>query len=222
MNEPELIAACLAGRGEEFRGIVDAYKSQIMALAVNILGNREDAEDACQETLVQVFRHLADYDSGRSFRTWIFMILHRRCLDMLRKKKRFRLFFEKAARDSAPEAVNSPAGPASGGIAGQEMLCALHPKERAALPPVRAEEKITPPDLVKRVEPAYPPDAQKAGVEGIVILEATTDVYGRVASVSDLDQAAIDAVKQWVYKPLLLDGKPRGCIFTVTVRFSLK
>ena len=101
-------------------------------------------------------------------------------------------------------------------------------KEGAALPPVRAEEKITPPDLVKRVEPAYPPDAQKAGVEGIVILEATTDVYGRVASVkvlrsvSGLDQAALDAVKQWVYKPLLVEGKPRGCIFTVTVRFSLK
>ena len=72
MNETESIAACLAGRGEEFRGIVDAYKSQVMALAMNILGNREDAEDACQETFVQVFRHLADYDPGRSLRTWIF------------------------------------------------------------------------------------------------------------------------------------------------------
>jgi RNA polymerase sigma-70 factor (ECF subfamily) len=133
MNEPEAIAACRTGRGEEFRDIVDAYKSQVMALAMNILGNREDAEDACQETFVQVFCHLADYDPGRCFRTWIFMILHRRCLDVIRRKKRFRLFFEKAARDSAPEAVISPAAPASSGLAGLEMLGALRPKERAAL-----------------------------------------------------------------------------------------
>jgi len=133
MNDTELIAACLAGRGEEFRGIVDAYKSQVMALAMNILGNREDAEDACQETFVQVFRHLADYDPGRSFRTWIFWILHRRCLDVIRKKKRFRLFFEKAVRDSRPETVVPPAAPATGGIAGSEMLRVLRPKERAAL-----------------------------------------------------------------------------------------
>jgi protein TonB len=37
-----------------------------------------------------------------------------------------------------------------------------------------------------------------------------------------LDQAAVDAVKQWMYEPLVIDGKPRRCVFTVTVRFTLK
>jgi len=87
--------------------------------------------------------------------------------------------------------------------------------------------KIMPPKLVKEVEPIYPAEARKAGVEGIVILEATTDTYGRVAavkvlrSIPALDQAAIDAVKQWVYEPMIIDGKPRPVVFTVTVRFNL-
>jgi len=133
MNEAELIAACLAGRREEFRHIVYAYKSQVMALAVNILGNREDAEDACQDTFVQVYRHLATYDPARSFRTWIFMILHRRCLDTIRKKKRFSQFFQKAVRDSEPEGADRPGRFDSGGIVDPRMLEALRPKERAAL-----------------------------------------------------------------------------------------
>jgi len=62
----------------------------------------------------------------------------------------------------------------------------------------------------------------------VVIIEATTDMYGRVASVKILrsipllDQAAVDAVRQWVYEPMVINGKPRGVIFTVTVTFKLK
>ncbi|MBN1940155.1 MAG: RNA polymerase sigma factor [Candidatus Aminicenantes bacterium] len=133
MNEADLIAACLAGRREEFRHIVYAYKSQVMALALNILGNREDAEDACQDTFVQVFRHLAAYDPGRSFRTWIFMIVHRRCLDTIRRKKRFSRFFQKAAWENGPEESKGPEPAAPGGVVDASMLSALRPKERAAL-----------------------------------------------------------------------------------------
>jgi len=41
-------------------------------------------------------------------------------------------------------------------------------------------------------------------------------------SVPLLDQAAIDAVKQWVYEPLIIDGQPKGVIFTVTIDFKLR
>jgi len=93
--------------------------------------------------------------------------------------------------------------------------------------PVKATGAIPPPKLLKQVNPVYPEEARKAGVEGIVILEATMDAEGRVSntrvlrSIPLLDQAAIDAVKQWVYEPLLIDGKSRGVIFTVTLRFAL-
>ncbi|MGB2906138.1 MAG: M56 family metallopeptidase [Candidatus Aminicenantaceae bacterium] len=93
-------------------------------------------------------------------------------------------------------------------------------------PPLRIEHDIKPPKQLKTVSPIYPKEAKKAGIEGVVILEVTTDVFGRVRevkvlrSIPELDQAAIDAVKQWVYEPMLIDGEPRETIFTVTCRFK--
>jgi len=94
-------------------------------------------------------------------------------------------------------------------------------------PPVRAGVEIKPPKLIKKVDPVYPEIARQARVEGAIILEVTTDIYGRVQrvkvlrSIPLLDQSAIDAVRQWVYEPMIIDGRPRGIIFTVTVRFKL-
>jgi len=89
------------------------------------------------------------------------------------------------------------------------------------------DEKIVPPKLILKVEPVYPKEAIEAGIEGAVVVEATTDIYGRVqdtkilSSVPLLDQAAIDAIRQWVYEPMIIDGKPRGVIFTISCQFRL-
>ena len=93
--------------------------------------------------------------------------------------------------------------------------------------PIRTGGEIQAPALVKRVAPVYPPLAASAGVEGLVILEATVGRDGRVEeltvlrSVKLLESAAIEAVRQWQYAPLLLNGKPERFILTVTVNFSL-
>ena len=64
-------------------------------------------------------------------------------------------------------------------------------------------------------------------VQGVVILECTISPQGKVTDVKVLrgipllDQAAIDAVKQWVYTPTLLNGVPVPVIMTVTVNFRL-
>ena len=92
---------------------------------------------------------------------------------------------------------------------------------------MRAIGDIKPPKLIKWVLPVHPEIARQAKVEGVVILEVTTDIYGQVQrvrvlrSIPLLDKAAIDAVKQWVYEPMLINGKPRAAIFTVTCRFKL-
>ncbi len=94
--------------------------------------------------------------------------------------------------------------------------------------PLRAAGPVVPPKLVRRVEPAYPEIARQARVEGVVILEATTDIRGRVEalrvlrSIPLLDQAAIDAVKLWIYEPMVVSGRPRAVTFNVTVRFELR
>jgi TonB family protein len=86
---------------------------------------------------------------------------------------------------------------------------------------------IRAPKLIKEVQPIYPAEVRKAGIEGTVIIEATTDAYGRVASarilrsVPALDQAALDAVRQWNYEPMVVNGVPRPVVFTVTIRFKL-
>jgi TonB family protein len=94
---------------------------------------------------------------------------------------------------------------------------------------VRCVGEINPPRLVKKVNPVYPEKARQARVEGIVILGTRTDTQGRVSRVMIyrsqtplLDAAAIDAVKQWVYEPLIVDERPVEAVFTTTVRFKLK
>jgi protein TonB len=65
-------------------------------------------------------------------------------------------------------------------------------------------------------------------VEGVVILEATIDAGGQVQAVQLLrsapllDQAALEAVRQWRYEPATLNGEPVPVIMTITVRFALR
>jgi protein TonB len=94
--------------------------------------------------------------------------------------------------------------------------------------PVRVGGQIKPPNKIKDVRPVYPPIAQSARVSGVVIIEATIGTDGRVKdakvlrSIPLLDQAALDAVKQWQYSPTLLNGVPVSVIMTVTVNFTLQ
>ena len=97
--------------------------------------------------------------------------------------------------------------------------------ERAA--PVRIGGNISAPQLMRRVEPEYPALAAAARVQGIVILEALVDAQGCVESVKVLrsvhrllDKAATDALVQWQYSPLILNGKPVPFVLTVTFNFS--
>jgi len=83
------------------------------------------------------------------------------------------------------------------------------------------------PTKTKDVAPVYPPIAQSARVQGVVILETLIGANGRVEdarvlrSIPLLDQAALDAVRQWEFTPTLLNGNPVPVIMTTTVQFSL-
>ncbi|MBM3293980.1 MAG: RNA polymerase sigma factor [Candidatus Aminicenantes bacterium] len=133
VEEKATIAACLAGQGEEFRLLVDAYKSQTMAMAMNVLGNRQDAEDVCQEAYIQAYRHLARFDPARSFRTWILTILYRRCLDVLKRKRRFRTAFQRLSHEPALKNKTMDEVPAERGDLARIVQGRLSPKERAAV-----------------------------------------------------------------------------------------
>lgn len=93
--------------------------------------------------------------------------------------------------------------------------------------PVRVTRMQLPRKLV-HVDPVYPRMAQIAQVQGVVILETTIDARGRVMdarvlrSVPLLDEAALDAVRQWIYAPTLLNGVPVPIVMTMTVKFTLQ
>ena len=93
--------------------------------------------------------------------------------------------------------------------------------------PVRVGGQIKQPTKIKHVNPQYPPIAQSARVQGVVIIEAVIGPNGRVQdakvlrSIPLLDQAALEAVKQWEFTPTLLNNVPVPVIMTVTVQFTL-
>jgi RNA polymerase sigma-70 factor (ECF subfamily) len=136
MDDNELVTACLRGEKEAFRRIMEAHSGPALALALNILANRQDAEDACQEAFVKAYRNLARFDGRANFRTWLLTIVYRRCLDMLKRKRRFRAAVEKAGHDARP-GRGREAGSTSAGGDGQRLpvrwLGGLTPRERTAL-----------------------------------------------------------------------------------------
>lgn len=95
-------------------------------------------------------------------------------------------------------------------------------------PVVRVGGMIREPRKVKHVAPVYPNIARTARIEGVVILECAISPQGRVEGVQvlrgvpTLDQAAVEAVKQWTYTPTLVGGVPVGVVMTVTVNFVLQ
>jgi protein TonB len=103
------------------------------------------------------------------------------------------------------------------------------PAAPVASAPVRIGGQIRTPALLHRVEPIYPDVAAMAQLSGLVILEATVNTDGCVDSVKVLrsrhlllDKAAKDALMQWRYSPLVLNGIPTPFVLTVTFNFSTK
>ena len=99
--------------------------------------------------------------------------------------------------------------------------------DAASSEPVRLTH-VQPPRLIKRAAPIYPIAPIKAHIEGVVTIEAVTDIYGRVVKVRVtsghplLRAAAVQAVEQWIYEPYILNGIPRPVTFTVNVNFKLQ
>jgi len=100
------------------------------------------------------------------------------------------------------------------------------PKRKSDKPiPISTSQK---PRLIKKVVPHYPEELVKAKIQGMIVLEATTDKAGNVIDAKviegqpQLNQLAIDAIKQWKYEPFVINGEKKTVKFTVVVKFNLK
>ena len=105
-----------------------------------------------------------------------------------------------------------------------------HPSPQYQLPEgvFRVGGDVKAPVVISRVEPIYPEDARKARVAGIVIIEALIDRNGNVREARvlkplpfALDQAALDSVRQWKFRPGTRNGEPVDVLFNLTINFQL-
>ena len=85
--EKELIRKCKAGDARFYEPLVRAYEPAGLRLAVAMMGNNEDAEDALQEAFIKTFDALHRFDLRRPFGPWFFQVLRNQCRDMLRSRK---------------------------------------------------------------------------------------------------------------------------------------
>lgn len=119
-------------------------------------------------------------------------------------------------------------GGSMGGVMGSILSSSPTVAPKIATPQrVRVSSGVSTGMLVRKVPPAYPPLARQARIQGTVILQATISKEGSIENLQlisghpMLAPAAIEAVKQWKYKPYLLNGEPVEVETQVQVNFTL-
>ncbi|HXZ41517.1 MAG TPA: energy transducer TonB [Terriglobales bacterium] len=141
--------------------------------------------------------------------------------------------------DEAPPPVMSAAGVVGGvpgGVPGGSMggvIGGIISSTPVAVPKVatpqrvRVSQGVTQGLLIRKIQPAYPPLARQARIQGTVLLQAEISKDGTIENLRlisghpMLAPAAIEAVKQWRYKPYILNGEPVEVETQITVNFTL-
>jgi len=87
LNEIELIHGLRQKDEDSFRWLVENYRNRVFGTILNIVQEKNDAEDAAQEVFIQVYESIIDFKEESSLSTWIYRIAVRKALDKLRRKK---------------------------------------------------------------------------------------------------------------------------------------
>jgi len=119
-------------------------------------------------------------------------------------------------------------GGSPGGVIGSVFSNANVPKVQVAPPKkITISGGVAAGNLIQKTQPVYPPIAKAARVQGTVVLQATISKTGAIEGLhvvsgpTMLQQAALDAVRTWRYRPYLLSGEPVEVETTVNVIFTL-
>jgi protein TonB len=119
-------------------------------------------------------------------------------------------------------------GGSSGGVIGGIISSTPVAVPKVATPQrVRVSQGVTAGMIVHKVQPMYPPLARQARIQGPVVLQAEISKDGSIENLHlisghpMLAPAAIEAIKQWKYKPYILNGEPVEVETTITFNFTL-
>ncbi len=87
LDDAAVVKRCLSGESAAFETLVTRYQGVLATVAYRMLGNREDAREATQATLVKAYERLDSYDPSFRFFSWIYRILTNECLNALRARR---------------------------------------------------------------------------------------------------------------------------------------
>lgn len=110
MTDAELIDRCKRGDLGAYEQLYQAHGARMKSVALNLLGNPSDAEDAIQDAFLKIFRSVNRFMGQSSLATWIYRILVNACYDLIRKRSRQRTEVQATCRDSRESIHLSCAG----------------------------------------------------------------------------------------------------------------
>lgn len=84
----EIVRRCLAGEQDAFAELVRRHQRAVYGIAARMLGDRDQAEDAAQETFVRAYTRLSTFRGDSDIRAWLVRIVTRLCIDLLRARRR--------------------------------------------------------------------------------------------------------------------------------------
>ncbi len=93
-DEDKLVENVLQGNHSSYELLLRPYRQGFLNMAYRITGNKEEAEEICQDALLKIFKYLSSFKRGRSFRTWAYRIVMNTSYDFLREKKKFEQVIE--------------------------------------------------------------------------------------------------------------------------------
>jgi periplasmic protein TonB len=155
--------------------------------------------------------------------------------DQLRTPTKIPKKIEIIKEEEAPPQMAGVVGGVTGGVPGGTMngviggiVNSSAPVPKVATPTrVRVSQGVTQGLLLRRIQPTYPPLAKQARIAGAVVLQAEISKDGSIQNLHVISghpmlvPSAIEAVKQWKYRPYILNGEPVEVETTITVNFTL-
>jgi RNA polymerase sigma-70 factor, ECF subfamily len=129
-SDADLVEGCKFGKISAYEQLYRVHGPRMKSIALNLLGNASDAEDAIQEAFLKIYRSVGNFKGESAFTTWIYRVLVNTCYDLRRKHRRRH---ETAELDADPGGIHLAPGVSDHPLrlTLQKCLAHLHPRNRA-------------------------------------------------------------------------------------------
>ena len=97
LTDEELVDSVLAGNVKDFDHLMERWQKPLYNFVLRFMSSEEEARDACQDAFINAYRNLDKFKKQSKFSSWLFKIAINRCNTLLKKRKRWRMFFEPAS-----------------------------------------------------------------------------------------------------------------------------